>query len=85
MPCHVVTQNKEAESMTSITKNEKLTNWQKIFAAGVTIRKTERERALPPFKSVQCSRQTRRNNQSQYNNGGHQRKLQIVAHQFFSF
>ncbi|PUB53879.1 hypothetical protein AC520_0152 [Enterobacter sp. OLF] len=32
MPCHVVTQNKEAESMTSITKNEKLTKWQKIFA-----------------------------------------------------
>ncbi|GJL41686.1 hypothetical protein TUM17577_28950 [Enterobacter asburiae] len=43
------------------------------------------EKALPPRKSVQRSRQTRRDNQSQHNNGGEQRKLQIGTHQFFSF
>jgi len=85
MPCHVVTQNKEAESMTSITKNEKLTKWQKIFAREVTIGSIGREKALPPRKSVQRSRQTGRDNQSQHNNGGEQRKLQIGTHQFFSF
>jgi hypothetical protein len=85
MPCHVVTQNKEAESMTSITKNEKLTKWQKIFALGVTIEVSGREKALPPRKSVQRGRQTRRDNQSQHNHGGEQRKLQIGTHQFFSF
>jgi hypothetical protein len=85
MPCHVVTQNKEAESMTSITKNEKLTKWQKIFAREVTIGAFGREKALPPRKSMQRSRQASRHNQRQHNNGGEQRKLQIGTHQFFSF
>jgi hypothetical protein len=37
MPCRTATQNKEVKSMTPITKNEKLTIWQKIFAREVTI------------------------------------------------
>jgi hypothetical protein len=85
MPCHVVTQNKEAQSMTSITKNEKLTKWQKIFAVDVTIRRSRRERALPARKSVQRRRQACGNNQRQHNKGGEQRKLQIGTHQFSSF
>jgi len=35
-PCRQATQNNEGESMTPITKNEKLTIWQKIFAGRVT-------------------------------------------------
>jgi len=85
MPCHFATQNKEAKSMTSITKNEKLTFWQKIFAGGVTIGENRRENTLPPFESVQNSRQTRGNNQSQHDDGGGQRKLKIGIHQLFSF
>jgi len=55
MPCQVATQNKEVKSMTSITNNEKLTFWQKIFAGGVTIKAgLEGERIFSP-RVNQCS------------------------------
>jgi hypothetical protein len=85
MPCRATTQNKEVKSMTSITKNEKLTIWQKIFAREVTISGECGGRELSPHKSVQYSRQTSGNNQCQHDNGGRQRKLKIGTHQFFSF
>jgi hypothetical protein len=48
-PCRYATQNNEGESMTPITKNEKLTIMQKIFAVWVTIeRGFRRETTLPP-------------------------------------
>jgi hypothetical protein len=71
--------------MTPITKNEKLTIWQKIFAGRVTISAGTRESGTLPHQSVQCRSQTAGNNQTQNNNGGNQRKLKIGTHQFFSF
>jgi hypothetical protein len=50
LPCHYATQDKEAESMTPITKNEKLTIWQKIFAEEVTIKEGNEEgEGSPPL------------------------------------
>jgi hypothetical protein len=48
MPCRTATQNKEVKSMTPITKNEKLTIWQKIFAGEVTIGGNPEGEGSPP-------------------------------------
>ncbi|MBM3070885.1 hypothetical protein HV346_09790 [Enterobacter sp. RHBSTW-00994] len=42
------TQNKEAESMTSITKNEKLAKQQKIFSGKATIEEGSEGEVSPP-------------------------------------